>query len=156
MEMFQITCWSYARSHAGPVIPYRRWSSLCRVHANARMAAPSGIAGAAHRATVRASARVARRIIAASELMPTESSSVPTIRAMGATRIRHAEAPRTAAVLAPLLSVIVLVYNEVESVEQLHSELSDVLEALDLAYEILYIDDGSRDGSSELMAQLAS
>lgn len=74
---------------------------------------------------------------------------------MGATRIRHAEAPRTAAVLAPRLSVIVLVYNEVESVDQLHAELSDVLEGLDLAYEVLYIDDGSRDGSTERMAQLA-
>ena len=57
---------------------------------------------------------------------------------------------------APRLSVIVLVFNEVESVAALHAELSEVLEKLDLSYEVLYIDDGSRDGSTEKMAQLAA
>jgi glycosyltransferase involved in cell wall biosynthesis len=57
---------------------------------------------------------------------------------------------------APRLSVIVLVYNEVESVPSLHAELTEVLEKLDLSYEVLYIDDGSRDGSTEKMAQLAA
>jgi glycosyltransferase involved in cell wall biosynthesis len=56
---------------------------------------------------------------------------------------------------APRLSVIVLVYNESESVTPLHEELSGVLEGLDVPYEIVYVDDGSRDGSTELMAQLA-
>lgn len=68
---------------------------------------------------------------------------------MGATRIRAAES------LAPRLSVIVLVYNEVDSVEPLHSELNSVLRGLDMPYEVVYIDDGSRDGSTEKMAQLA-
>jgi glycosyltransferase involved in cell wall biosynthesis len=57
---------------------------------------------------------------------------------------------------APRLSVIVLVYNEVESIPALHAELSEVLSKLDLSYEVLYIDDGSRDGSTEKMAQLAA
>lgn len=55
----------------------------------------------------------------------------------------------------PALSVIVLVYNEVESIGPLYKELSGVLEGLDTPYEIVYIDDGSRDGSTEKMAQLA-
>src|SRR3984893_4821938 len=55
----------------------------------------------------------------------------------------------------PQLSVIVLVYNEVESIVPLHEELNGVLEALEVPYEILYIDDGSRDGSTEKMADLA-
>ena len=67
---------------------------------------------------------------------------------MGATRIRHLEA------VAPRLSVIVLVYNEAESIAPLHEELTGVLDGLDIPYEIVYIDDGSRDGSTELMAQL--
>jgi len=52
--------------------------------------------------------------------------------------------------------VIVLVYNEVESVAPLHEELIGVLEAIDISYEVLYIDDGSRDGSSERLGQFAS
>jgi glycosyltransferase involved in cell wall biosynthesis len=55
----------------------------------------------------------------------------------------------------PQLSVIVLVYNEVESIVPLHEELNGVLEGLEVPYEILYIDDGSRDGSTEKMADLA-
>ena len=58
--------------------------------------------------------------------------------------------------MAPRLSVIVLVYNEVESVAPLHEELIGVLEALDTSYEVLYIDDGSRDGSTERLGQFAS
>jgi glycosyltransferase involved in cell wall biosynthesis len=69
---------------------------------------------------------------------------------VSAPRLRRAEPG------APRLSVIVLVYNEVESVAALHAELSEVLEKLDLSYEVLYIDDGSRDGSTEKMAQLAA
>jgi glycosyltransferase involved in cell wall biosynthesis len=67
-----------------------------------------------------------------------------------ATRTRHA------ATVAPRLSVIVLVYNEVESIAPLHEELMGVLEAIDVSYEVLYIDDGSRDGSSERLGQLAT
>jgi len=50
--------------------------------------------------------------------------------------------------------VIVLVYNEVESIDALHDELTGVLSGLDVSYEVLYIDDGSRDGSTEKMAEL--
>ncbi len=55
----------------------------------------------------------------------------------------------------PRLSVVVLVYNESESIEPLHDELNEVLEGLDISYEIVFIDDGSRDGGTEKMAQLA-
>ena len=57
---------------------------------------------------------------------------------------------------APRLSVIVLVYNEVESIVELQKELDEVLGNLDLTYEVVYIDDGSRDGSTEKMAQLVA
>jgi glycosyltransferase involved in cell wall biosynthesis len=63
---------------------------------------------------------------------------------------------RQAASVAPRLSVIVLVYNELESIAPMHEELLGVLEALDLSYEVLYIDDGSRDGSTERLGQLAA
>src|ERR1700694_809274 len=62
---------------------------------------------------------------------------------------------RQAASVAPRLSVIVLVYNELESIAPMHEELMGVLEALDLSYEGLYIGDGSRDCSTERLGQLA-
>src|ERR1700716_3843290 len=63
---------------------------------------------------------------------------------------------RQAASVAPRLSVIVLVYNELESIAPMHEELMGVLQALDLSYEVLYIDDGNRDGSTERLGQLAA
>lgn len=57
---------------------------------------------------------------------------------------------------APRVSVIVLVYNEVDSIDPLHEELTEVMKCLDVTYEVLYVDDGSRDGSTEKMALLAS
>ncbi|HEV2035392.1 MAG TPA: glycosyltransferase family 2 protein [Candidatus Dormibacteraeota bacterium] len=68
---------------------------------------------------------------------------------MAATRIKAAEAG------APKLSVVVLVFNEAESIAPLHEELNGVLKGMDTPYEIVYIDDGSRDGSTERLADLA-
>jgi glycosyltransferase involved in cell wall biosynthesis len=73
---------------------------------------------------------------------------MPTIGAMAATRLKPAE------IVPPRLSVVVLVFNEAESIAPLHEELTAVLESIDTPYEILYIDDGSRDGSTERLAQL--
>src|SRR2546427_11500530 len=64
--------------------------------------------------------------------------------------------PRQAATDTPHVSVIVLVYNEIDSVEPLHRELIGVLEPLGTSFEVLYIDDGSRDGSTDKLGQLAS
>jgi glycosyltransferase involved in cell wall biosynthesis len=62
---------------------------------------------------------------------------------------------RQQAAEVPQVSVIVLVYNEIDSVEPLHRELMGVLEAMGRTFEVLYIDDGSRDGSTERLAELA-
>ena len=67
-----------------------------------------------------------------------------------ATRMRQPVA------VSPRLSVIVLVFDEVESIAPQHEELMGVLHAIDISYEVLYIDDGSRDGSTERLGQLAS
>ena len=67
-----------------------------------------------------------------------------------ATRSRHAASGD------PYLSVIVLVYNEVDSIEPLHRELMGVLKALDRPFEVVYVDDGSRDGSTEQLGRLAA
>src|SRR5487761_1560769 len=67
-----------------------------------------------------------------------------------ATRIK----PAAASPAPPRLSVVVLVYNEAESVAPLHKELIGVLSGLDITFEVVYVDDGSRDGSTERLAQL--
>ena len=45
------------------------------------------------------------------------------------------------------ISVIIPLYNEVESLPDLHQWISKVMEAKGYSYEIILIDDGSSDGS---------
>jgi glycosyltransferase involved in cell wall biosynthesis len=45
------------------------------------------------------------------------------------------------------ISVIIPLYNEVESLPELHRWITKVMEAHELTYEIILIDDGSNDGS---------
>jgi glycosyltransferase involved in cell wall biosynthesis len=54
------------------------------------------------------------------------------------------------------LSIVVPIYNEEENVERLYAQLTAVLAPLDLEYEIICADDGSRDASFELLRQLAA
>ena len=49
------------------------------------------------------------------------------------------------------LSVVIPVYNEEDNLPHLWPELLAVLEPLGLAFEILFVDDGSRDRSAELI-----
>ena len=52
---------------------------------------------------------------------------------------------------APLLTVVVPVHNEEESLAELHSRLVDSVGAGDGRLEIVYVDDGSTDRSGELI-----
>ncbi len=51
----------------------------------------------------------------------------------------------------PLLSVVVPVYNEEAGLPELHRRLTEVLGALDGPTEVVYVDDGSTDGSVALI-----
>lgn len=52
------------------------------------------------------------------------------------------------------LSLVIPVFNEVENLRPLSDEIRAALDPLDLDYEVIYIDDGSNDGSFELMRDL--
>jgi glycosyltransferase involved in cell wall biosynthesis len=52
------------------------------------------------------------------------------------------------------ISVIIPVLNEEESLALLHAQLHDVLSRLGKIYEIIFVDDGSRDGSFTVLRSL--
>ena len=49
----------------------------------------------------------------------------------------------------PDLSVVIPVYNEIESLDVLYKELTDALGNLGIQYELVFVDDCSDDGSRE-------
>lgn len=51
----------------------------------------------------------------------------------------------------PLYSIIIPVLNEEESIAELISRIKDAFKTLDKKFEIIFIDDGSNDGSLELL-----
>ncbi|MBT3392167.1 MAG: glycosyltransferase family 2 protein [Chloroflexi bacterium] len=53
------------------------------------------------------------------------------------------------------LSVVIPVYNEKESLPKLHAALNEALGVISYPWEIVYVDDGSTDGSPDALAELA-
>ncbi len=58
--------------------------------------------------------------------------------------------------MPPTISVIVMAYNEVESVVKVTRDLHAVLSALTVPFELLLVDDGSSDGTSQAVESLAA
>lgn len=54
------------------------------------------------------------------------------------------------------LSVVVPIFNEEENIPLLHASLSRVLQEQDFSYEVIYVDDGSTDGSFLQLSRLAT
>ena len=52
------------------------------------------------------------------------------------------------------VSVVVPVYNEVESLPRLYEEVREAMEAAGVSYEIIFVDDGSTDASADLIRTL--
>ena len=53
------------------------------------------------------------------------------------------------------LSVVVPVFNERENAPLLYRAIRDVLEDLAKPYEIIFVDDGSKDGTRDVLRELA-
>ena len=52
------------------------------------------------------------------------------------------------------ISVVIPLYNEEESIPELHSWIERVMEENSFSYEIIYVDDGSTDNSWSVISQL--
>src|SRR5690606_26041679 len=64
--------------------------------------------------------------------------------------------PDTHSALTPEISIVVPLYNEFEVITILYERLKAVLDSLEMSYELVLVDDGSRDGTPRAMGQLAS
>lgn len=54
----------------------------------------------------------------------------------------------------PLYSIIISVYNEEEMLEKFHQELSSALEPIEADFELIFVNDGSKDRSRQILQQL--
>lgn len=52
------------------------------------------------------------------------------------------------------LSVVIPIYNEAKNVEKLYEKLEEVLSKFDKSYEVLLVDDGSTDGTTDKLAEI--
>ena len=53
------------------------------------------------------------------------------------------------------VSVVIPVYNEEKNLDELYRQLDAALEPLPLSAEIIFVDDGSSDGSLEILRRVA-
>jgi dolichol-phosphate mannosyltransferase len=53
------------------------------------------------------------------------------------------------------LSVVIPVFNEEKNIEELYNRLKNTIEELGLTYELVFVNDGSTDGSFEIIASLS-
>lgn len=61
-----------------------------------------------------------------------------------------------ASAIPDCLSIIIPTYNEVESVKALTDEIAAVMNELGGAYELIFVDDGSTDGTTDLLDRMAA
>ncbi len=70
--------------------------------------------------------------------------------------VKKPPSKKTVDELRPRLSIVIPIFNEAESLAPLHQRLSEGLAATEGLQEVLYVDDGSRDGSPEILRKIAS
>src|SRR5690606_21690093 len=52
------------------------------------------------------------------------------------------------------ISVVIPLYNEEESLKELHDKIKEVMQEKGYSYEIIFVDDGSTDGSWNVINEL--
>ena len=56
---------------------------------------------------------------------------------------------------SPVLSVVVSVYNEVEGIRDAYEKMTSVLQQMPESYELVFVDDGSTDGTGGILRPIA-
>ena len=56
---------------------------------------------------------------------------------------------------SPVLSVVVSVYNEVEGIRDAYEKMTSVLQQMQETYELVFVDDGSTDGTGGILRPIA-
>jgi len=64
-------------------------------------------------------------------------------------------APTSRRTHRPLISIVLPVYNERSVLETLHVSILRAVESYNMDYEMIFVDDGSSDGSSEVLDRMA-
>jgi glycosyltransferase involved in cell wall biosynthesis len=90
-----------------------------------------------------------------SSLVATPHDSPETTSSVANNAVSLADGSTVGSDATPEISVVIPVFNEEPNVQPLHEKLNAALKALNLTYEILYVDDGSRDRSFELLSKIA-
>ncbi len=54
----------------------------------------------------------------------------------------------------PELSIVLAIYNEEEALHELYERITETMKSLELSYEVVAVDDGSRDQSQTLLSEL--
>jgi glycosyltransferase involved in cell wall biosynthesis len=54
----------------------------------------------------------------------------------------------------PVLSIVIPVYNEEESLQPLYQSTQKACDPLDIAYEMIFVDDGSQDGTFSILERI--
>jgi glycosyltransferase involved in cell wall biosynthesis len=65
------------------------------------------------------------------------------------------EQPSSQAAMPPYISVIVPVFNEVDNMQLLYDELRQVMEEQKHSWELIFIDDGCTDGTTDVLRELS-
>lgn len=79
---------------------------------------------------------------------------VKSVDVMEVTSKHPAESAATTGIEKPYLSIVIPLYNEEESVPFLYQELTAALEATGYTYEVIIIDDGSKDNSFQKLKEV--
>ncbi len=95
------------------------------------------------------------------EVLPPEASTPLWAGATLNERARMRESgqnvrPRAKAVGAPDLSLVMPLFDEADGVEAVVESLTMTLERAGIAYQLVLVDNGSRDGTGELVAEISS